>query len=456
MKHVSQLTSLDHAAGGLGIGIIALILATILLGSQIGIRVSTDFADGEVGPLSPLTLTFSTPVNAGDVEPLLALDPKTAGRVDWLDTTTMQYTPTSPLQPDTVYRMTLRPGSIGEGGELLRKEQTWTFSVRDPLIVYQSFPENRSEIWAVDKDGESPHRLVETDLRIYDFDASPNGEFIIYSAYNEQEGLDLWIVGRDGKSPSKLLDCRAGRCTIPSVSPDSAQVAYTREAAPLNANDVPGAPRIFVVDIKSQQNRPLFEDSQVLGYGAAWSPDGKWITSFDGLQDLIRVVSLETGEQVVLPSVIGSYLTWSPDSSRLAFIDAEDTPDGLRTVINIADFKTGEVGNLLGRRDAFDFGYGSVAWSPADPSQMVIGMRATPEEPAQGLWLIDIDTLSGTAIANEENVTYQAPRWGVWGNAVLFQHFKLGEAAQPQISLWETGVGQPRILAEGLSPAWLP
>ena len=464
MSRVSQWTSLDRAAGGLILGLVILIIVTIFLGSQIGVRVSAGFADAQVGPLSPLTLTFSVAVNPTDVEPLLSLDtstslstgPEAAGRVEWVDSNTLQFLPASPLQPDTIYTMTLGPGPIGENGELLRSEQTWTFSVRAPLIVFQAFPENRSEIWAVDKEAQSPHRLVETDLRIYDFDASPSGEFIVYSAYDKQGGLDLWIVRRDGKSSSKLLDCGAARCTIPSISPDSTRVAYTREAPGLTPDSAPGAPRIYILDINSRQDSPLFEDSQILGYGPLWSPDGKRVSSFDGLQDQIRVVSLETGEQVLLPSVIGSYLSWSPDSNQLAFIDAEDTLDGLRTVVNIADFTTGEVKNLLGQRDLLDFDYSALAWSPVEQSQLIIGMRPQPDDPSDGLWLIDIDTIAGTTIAYEKGVTYQAPRWDLWGKAVLFQQFKLGEAARPQISFWENGMDEPRVLAEGLSPYWLP
>jgi hypothetical protein len=456
MIPATRITSLDRVAGGVILALLALIAAVILLGSRIGLRVKADFADREVGPLSPLTLTFSMPVNPEDVQPLLSLALQSAGRVEWLDSKTAQFFPDSPLEPGRIYELRLNAGTIGEEGELLRNDQTWPFSIRSPSIVYQAFPENRSEIWITDKEGTTPHRLVETDLRIYDFDASPNGEFIAYSAYNEQNGLDLWIVNRDGVAPVKLLDCGAGRCTTPSISPESTRLAYTREAPGLTPNDAPGAPRIYMLDLKDRQDGPLFEDSQILGYSPLWSPDGKWVSSFDGLQDEIRVVSLETGKQVLLPSVIGSYLSWSPDSNQLAFIDADDTLNGLRTIINIADFRTGQVKNLLGQRDVFDFGYGALAWSPVEQDQLIIGMRPLPDDPSHGLWLIDIDTIGGTTVAYKRDITYQTPRWDLWGRAILFQQFRLGEAAQPQISFWESGMDEPRIVADGLSPSWLP
>jgi Tol biopolymer transport system component len=396
------------------------------------------------------------PVDPKAVEPLLSLDPGTAGRIEWLDAKSMQFLPSSPLLPDTVYEVKLNSGEIGQSGELLRDDQSWTFSIRPSLIAYLAFPDEGSEIWVVDKDGSSPRRLFEIETSVFDFDTSSNGEFIVYSAFNGQKGLDLWFVDRNGVSSTKLLDCGTGRCSTPSISPDSKRVAYTREAPGLSPTDAPGAPRIFILGLENKQDGPLFEDSQILGYGPRWSPDGKWLSSFDGLQDLIRVVSFETGEQVLLPSMIGTTLSWSPDSNRLAFIDVKDTPSGPRTVVNIADFKTGEIKNLLGLRDALDFGYGALAWSPVKEDQLVIGMRPLPDDPSHGLWLIDIDTIGGTKIAYEKGVTYQSPRWDLWGNAILFQQFQLGQASQPEISFWQSGMDEPRIVAQGLSPRWLP
>jgi hypothetical protein len=85
-------------------------------------------------------------------------------------------------------------------------------------------------------------------------------------------------------------------------------------------------------------------------------------------------------------------------------------------------------------------------------------MRPLPDDPSHGLWLIDIDTMTigGIAVAYEKGMTYQMPHWDAWGRAILFQQFKLGEAAQPQISFWESGMDAPRVVAEGLSPCWLP
>jgi Tol biopolymer transport system component len=455
-RRLLQITSLDRAAGGLVLTLGVIIIVLIFLVSQLGVRVRADFADNQIGPFSPLQLSFSVPVNPKAVEPLLTLDPEAAGRFEWLNSKTMRFLPTSPLRPDTIYKLQLGPGKVGENGEGLRNHLTWSFSIRPPTITYLAFPGGKSEIWITDKEGTSPHRLFEFATSIFDFDASPNGEFIVFSAFNAQKGLDLWMVDRKGESPAKLLDCGTGRCSTPSISPDSARVAYTRQAPGLTPSDAPGAPRIYMIDLQNKQDRPLFEDSQLLGYGPRWSPNGKWISSYDSLQDVIRVVSLETGKQVLLPSVIGTYLSWSPDNNRLAFTNVEKTPSGLRTVINIADFETGKVDDLLGLHDLSDFGYAELAWSPVDTNQLLMGMRPNPDQPAVGLWLIDLTTLGGPAIADTEGLVCQAPSWDAWGKSIVFQQFQLGQAASSEISFWQSGMDQPRVLAQGLSPCWLP
>jgi len=447
-------SSLDRAALGVSALSLVLIGLVVYLGHQIGVRVKTETLNP--GPLTPITLTFSVPVESGAVEPLVEIKPQTDIRLDWADARTLRLVPSRPLELDTVYELRLDPGMIGKQGEILRDGQTWVFQVRQPLVAYLASPESKSEIWVVGLQGESEKRLFEAETSILDFDASPNGEFIVFSQFNAQNGLDLWMVDRGGFSPGLLLDCGAGRCSTPAISPDSLEIAYTREAPGLSPNDSPGAPRIYIFNLQSGQDSPLFADSQILGYGPAWSPDGMRLSSFDGLQDVIRVVSIESGEQTPLPSAIGAIFTWSPDGDKFAFVDVADTLFGLRTVVNVADFTTGEVSNLIGLKDDLDFGYGALAWSPTQADQLIMGMRPLPDDPAQGLWLMDPEILAGTVIAYQEGVTVQTPRWDLWGKGVIFQQFRLGAAYKPEIGFWKPGFDEPFILAEGLMPRWLP
>jgi len=455
LQRPAWLTSIDALAGILIIVLILLIGLVIFTGTQLGIRVSTNFQDG-VGPFGPLRLKFSSPVVAAKVEPLLSIDPITTGRYEWPNAQTVQFIPSQPLKANTTYKLILQAGSIGQSGELLKKKQSWTLHFRSPLIAYLAASKQTTDLWVVDMNGHSPHRLMQLPYSSIEFDASPNGEFLILSVFNKQSGIDLWQVNRDGSNAHLLVGCGAGRCTTPAISPDSSQVAYTSEAAPLTPGGIPGAPRIMVFNLQTQQNRPLFADSQMIGYYPIWSPDGMKVSSYDGINGAIRVVTISTGAQVSFPTVIGTTVaSWSPDSSSLLFTDIQQTPDGNRTVINQADFASGQISTLFGPHDDRDYYYDSLAWLPTG-DRVLIGLRPSANSAAEALWLVNPDMQAGQMIVDQANMIFQSPHWDPWGNALVFEKLKLGGPPQTQIALWMPGFDQPRTLATGFSPHWLP
>jgi WD40 repeat protein len=291
---------------------------------------------------------------------------------------------------------------------------------------------------------------------VFNYDVSPDGEFLILSMFNEQNRIDLWRVDRDGQNTQLLLDCGGGNCSTPAISPDGKLVAYSREAPGITPNSSLSAPRIHILDLANQRDRPLFFDSQIIGYGSTWSPDGNWVASYDGIQDLIRVVSIETGDQVSLPSLIGSVLSWSPDSTQLAYTTIERSDTGSVTVVMLADFSTGEIAYLIAEQSDLDYQYNALAWSPINEDELVLGLRPDPKDVSSGLWLVHPARLEGRMFAQEEDYSYNAPLWDPWGKAVVFQQIRLKAVNKPEIALWEPGMEAPRVLAEGFSPRWMP
>jgi len=447
--------TLDQAALGLVLVLVVSIGLVLFAGTQAGVLVSVDLREAGQGPFEAVTLAFSVPVREAEVESRFSLEPKTDGRFEWLDSQTLRFVPAG-LRPATNYRLTLHPGEIGANNEPLRRVKSWSFQTRAPSILYIHSSDGKNELWGVGMDGEQPHRLVDTENAVFDYAVSPDGEFIILSMFNEQDRLDLWRVDRDGQNLRKLLDCGGGNCSTPAISPDGKRIAYTREAPGITPYSSLSAPRIHILDLASGQDGPLLSDSQVIGYGPTWSPDGKWVTSHDGLQATIRAVSIESGEQVLLPSEIGSVLSWSPDSTRLAFTTVEESEMGLRTVILLADFTSGEVTALLGRRDAFDFRYGALAWSPINEDELVIGLQPYPGDSSHFLWLVDLRHLGGSMFANEESMSYRSPRWDPWGQALVFQKLQLKGTYRSEVVLWKPGMISTKTLAEGFSPHWMP
>lgn len=448
------MKSLDKAALGVLL-VLALALAlTILFGEQTGVRVSAALPE-RIAPFQKITLTFSAPVNPQMAEALLDIQPAVEGRIEWLDSRALTFFPSRPFELNTGYRLRLRPGILSEDGAELKRERSWQMKVREPLIAYLKTGEGKSAVWAMGLNGEPAQRLTPKGVKVISFDASHDGEFVIFAAANEKTGIDLWRVSRSGTDAALLLDCGFDRCTTPAVSPNGLRVAYSREAAGPSPDLPYGSPRIWVLDLQSKSNNAVYTDSQILGYAPAWSPDSQKVTSYDGLADQIRMFDFTTSRQFVFPSNTGAPVAWSPDSAKFMFTDIQQGENGLRTRVRLADLPLNDITTLLGENDEIDHSYYSLAWSPSG-DEAALGFRENEDSSAQFFWLFDPGILDGIIIADQEGYTYSSPSWDPWGGALVFQQFKLKGKFKPEIGIWKPGFTEPLILGEGLSPQWLP
>lgn len=448
--------SLDSAAGLLAGFLVLSIGVVIWLGNQIGVRVTAQFSTGNtVGPFGPLTLVFSEPVDEFLVIDNLYTEPEVEGTFTSVDAKTLQFVPSEPFEPDITYELGLSAGPLTKEGVVLKKSKSWKFRVRSPLVAYLVVDANRSRLWTVDPETGKTNPLTDDSFKIFDFDTARNGEFVIFSAFNNQQGIDLWRVNRTGANPVLLLQCGPDRCSVPAISPDGGSVAYVREGANPSPNLQFGSPRIWLLNIEAKKDAPLYEDKQILGYKPVWSPDGTYIASFDGLSNQIHLLNLMTSEHLILPSQKGSPVTWSGDGSTFVYMDIKTNENGPRTWVRAADLVTGETTTLFGEKDDRDYYYNSLAWSPVE-DVLVIGLRLEENSSAEALWSIDPAKREGPTIASQPDYVYNTPAWDPWGKSLVFQQFNLRGAYKPEIDLWKPGMQAPKVIAEGIMSHWLP
>ena len=448
--------SLDRIAASVLLALVVLVALTIVVGEGAGVRVRVDLpADSEVGPYQVITFKFSEPIDSGIASDLISLDPVHEGYLQWVDDTTMRFVPLRPYEHDTVYTVILNAGEVAINGREVKKRQTWEFTIREPLVAYLLTDGVESSIWSVDLNGGVPMRLTDADIRVISFDAAQNGEFIIFTSANVEGGIDLWRVNRDGSNASILLDCGLDRCTTPAIAPNGTRIAYSHEAAGPGPDLPFGSPRIWLLDLESGQNSPVYGSQLTLGYNPTWSPDSNKLASFDGLADRINLLDLEQKQQYAFPSNTGGPVTFSPDSNQFLFTNVEQTEDGLRTQVRQADLALNDSFTLIGAKDERDYSYYSLAWSALE-NRAVLGFRASDEQPALILWVFNPGLLDGIVITNDPEYAYNSPQWDPWGTALIFQQFKLRGAYNPEIGLWRDGSIEPVIFAKGLMPHWLP
>lgn len=455
---MKNLSKLDKAAITVLLICMALLSMVVFAGAQAGVRVTANLPEvGLIGPYQIIKLTFSESVDPQMAERLLDFQPKIDGiSITWIDSQTLQFASSQPFELGTSYKLTLRPGILSQNNHKLKKEIVWNFEVRESSVAYLNTKNEQSSIWILDLHNNETRQITDPSVKVLGFDASRDGEFMIYYAFNEMGGINFWRVNRDGSETRLLLDCGRDRCRTPDISPDGTQIAYSRELAGPGADLSYGSPRVWVVDLLKGKDGPVYEDQQVLGYNPVWSPNGTQLASYDGLADQIRLLNMANGEQFIFQSGTGGPITWSPDGTKFLFTDVEQSEAGVRTRVREADLTLNETFTLIGSEDDMDYGYNSISWSPVDNSAVVLGMRAGGDDPSQVFWLFNPGQLDGSIIASQSNYAYNSPQWNVWGDALLFQQFKLKGTYAPEIGLWMKGFQEPQVIAEGFMPHWLP
>lgn len=437
---------------------LGLALAVVIgLGDQIGARVVSTYPaeSALVGGRPHIRIEFAQPMQVKTVEAAFEIEPSLPGQFSW-ESQSLIFTPSQPLTPGVQYTARLKAGALSQGRQSVKREVVWRFSARLPEIVFRFY--DAAELWRVSASGGEAQQLTQTEGNVYDFAIAPDGEQIVYSAQNEERGLDLWLISRTGEAARLLVDCGPSYeiCSAPAWSPDGARIAYSYEAVGLTPGAPNSPPRPWTVDVASGQTAILFQTSQVLGYEPSWSPDGTRLAMFDGSVGSLRILNLQTSDEMLLPTQMGTMGSWSPDGEQMLFTDLVFSGEQPYASVMLADFAARTITPVLGREPNFA-DYGRPAWSP-DGQWLAISQRVPESGPGHQVWLMRPDGSEARPIANDPAYTFSGYHWDPTGQALVFQRYALSQAAaQPGILVWQLQTNETRVLAENATlAAWLP
>ena len=139
-----------------------------------------------------------------------------------------------------------------------------------------------------------------------------------------------------------------------------------------------------------------------------WSPDGQtiaFISNRDGRpkiylmnRDGHEVKTLEKTDPILSESYLdGTFLAWSPDGSRIAFIGDE------RRAVRLVDIKSGDVKTIVQGDIAPNYSnHGGVAWSKADGA-IIISSYYSSTGHAHRIFRLDPEQMKPTEICNDED-----------------------------------------------------
>ena len=244
-----------------------------------------------------------------------------------------------------------------------------------------------------------------------------------------------------------------------ALSPDGARLAYI-----VNRNDGPGRPysQLVVMTLADGRSTAFSKEKESSG-GAEWSPDGQWIAYNGKLGDqsglivahpdgsAAKFLSALQWTNAPLPTT-GKRFAWSPDSKRLAFINAVPGPetaeatgdpivitrylykpdyeeglshfnDNRRLHIFLADISSGQIRQLT---DGTHYEH-SIDWSPDGREIAFVSNREPNEDQFFNYDLFTLNVATGAVrrLTATENAEYQ-PLWSPDGKTIVYLGTKRG------------------------------
>ena len=444
--------------------VVWLILAVLLLltmvvavrGDQVGVQVlDVSPADNMTGVSSraPLRITFDQEILLTGGMRVLNVEPVVSGTAQWEGATLIFY-PSEPWPSDSTIKVTIPEGLEGKNGQKVRESVQWQFRTGHPRVVYlvSDSPE-RNQLMLIDPSAARPEarRLTQEPYGVWDFAASPDGQTIAYAALRKDGGTDLWAISPDSGERRQMLACPEAFCSGPAWHPDGDRLIYERRATSSIAGLAPS--RLWWLDLSSGETVPVFDDTQWLGFGAAISPDGRWLSHVAPHKQGVQVYNFVDGRSLVVPSQLGEPAVWSPRSDFLLVGDVVTQESTFSEHIFRVNVESGQAVDLSGPDTLRD---SSPAWSP-DGRSIAIDRADSVNAVAGRIWQLLATGGEGDPLTDEPNVRQGALSWSPDGRSLLFQRTFLQQLATAGVWLLDVQTGEERLLAEqGAWPAWLP
>jgi TolB protein len=175
-----------------------------------------------------------------------------------------------------------------------------------------------NQICIMNADGSGFRRLTtEDNLSHYYASLSPDGKRVLYAGFREQNVYEIYSIDLDDGSVDRLTN-RLGVSTAPEYSPDGERIIFSRG----NPNN--GRHHIFIMDSNGDDPGNI---SQISGWDPTWSPDGKQVlfaSDRDGANQLFAITLRDQALQRItnLPAIRGRS-DWSSDGQYIVTYSGE-------------------------------------------------------------------------------------------------------------------------------------
>ncbi len=463
-RHLSRF---DRSVLLLIVGLLAAIGLLVAQGDRVGVAVlalSPPPQAVAVSRRSDIRVRFDQPLNA-DPGARLRLSPEVPGEV-YAQGDTLVFAPDVALDPDTAYTVTLEAGLRSSQGRQLHQPVTWSFETGDLAVVYSTVDEQGREqlmLGALRMDAgtpriESPRQVSEAPFGIWDFAADANSGQVVYSVSREDGTSDLWVLRPGAETPELLRACPRAACNSVAFSPDSRLLAFSQRNDSGFAVPVVSPPRLWLRDLESGSEGPLFADSQQLGFDPRWSADGQWLSYLSPDLGGVGVYNLEDSRSFFYATTTGEAAVWHPARPELVMSEMAQVGDLYEVQLYAVD----PVAERRTRLSVHEYPVedNSPAWSP--DGEWLAFRRKELEGPrtslGKQLWLMRADGSEARPLTQAPDFDYGPPVWSPDGRYLLYHRFPL-KGPDVTISVWVMEVATQQeweVARPGQRPQWVP
>jgi Tol biopolymer transport system component len=319
------------------------------------------------------------------------------------------------------------------------------------------------ELWISTPDGQDQRQLTATQNGIWEFDVSSDGRYIVYTQRNfSTGGHDLYILDLTTGESAKITDCESqdADCYAPKFQPNGNLIAYERASLNSNSPIGPGAPRIWILNLDASETTPLIDErtTSVLGTGATWSGDGKFIAFYDNSGGNILIYKLADSSLRIIQTQMGITGALSPDGLYLVYPELSIN----RGVLRLFNTDTNLIREISNPADQADEQF--AVWSK-DGRYIAIGRRPADMRGTQ-VYLLDMETFNHSPLLIDNKFNHGSFSWNQDGSMMVMTRFRqLLDNGQPNsqgtLETWTYDLTTHqlyRLSDEGtftLSPKWI-
>jgi len=467
-----------------GFGALGFVLGVVLVGvlaspKVIGVEPGENMT--EVPSTAPVRILFNRPMDSQSVLSHLIIQPALLGQVIWQGNQ-ISFSPEEPWPSGETITIKLKAGARSDRFLPLLFEETWSFQVGEPRVVYLWPANEQADLYirSIADDG-IPQYLTETTAGVLDYNLSPNGVQIVYTAVRDDRGYDLRLYDLLRGEDRLILGCEPEvRCKAPSLSPEGVWLAYEQESLSVGVGGVAvtARSRVWVVPVNGEAESSLMGPEEHITGNPGWSPAG-WLTYYDTSLQAIALVDLAGNQQIspfnYLPSSLGVAGTWSPDGFYMVYpeiVFPDEAPDDFEHTDGRVEgeplfyshlYRVEAISGLiedLSPGEELMVEDASPVYSP-DGNWIAFARRYLDPSrwtPGRQIWLMCADGSEARPLTDDTTKLHTSLAWSLDSKRLVFMRRSASDFSQPAEIVW-LDISEPQlnpIVEGGFLPKWIP